>query len=57
VIYLLKYHKNPQVLRRRSIEKKKREKVLKKGGKEKKEKRGRKRKAPESLQIKGKSIF
>jgi hypothetical protein len=40
VIFLLKYHQNPQVLKRRSIEKK-REKVLKK---EKKRKRERKRK-------------
>jgi hypothetical protein len=40
VIFLLKYHKTPQVVKRRSIEK--REKVLKK----EKGKRGRKRKAP-----------
>jgi hypothetical protein len=47
VIFLLKYHHNPHVPKRRSIEKN-REKVLKKE-KEKKEKE----KLPESLQIKG----
>jgi hypothetical protein len=51
VIFLLKYHHNPHVPKRRSIEKN-REKVLKKE-KEKKEKE----KLPESLQIKGKSVF
>jgi hypothetical protein len=40
VIFLLKYHQNPQVLKRQSI-KKEREKLLKK-----ERKRGRKRKAP-----------
>jgi hypothetical protein len=43
VIFLLKYHQNPQVLKRQSIENKKREKVLKK----KKKKRRRKRKEKE----------
>jgi hypothetical protein len=51
VIFLLKYHQNPQVLKRRNIEKK-REKVLKK-----REKKEEKEKLQESLQIKGKSIF
>jgi hypothetical protein len=51
VIFLLKYHQNPQVLKRRSIEKREK-KVLKK-----KEQRKGKRKLQESLQIKGKSIF
>jgi hypothetical protein len=53
VIFLLKYHQNPQVLKRWSIEKK-RENVLKK---EKKEKKEKKRKKKEKLQIKGKSIL
>jgi hypothetical protein len=52
VIFLLKYHQNPHVLKRRSTEKK-RENVLKK---EKKKEKG-KEKLQESLQIKGKSIF
>jgi hypothetical protein len=41
VIFLLKYHKNPQVLKRRSIEKMK-EKVLRKEKKEKERERKRK---------------
>jgi hypothetical protein len=55
VIILLKYHQNPQVLKRWSI--KKREKVLKKGKERKKEKAEEKEKLQDSLQIKGKSIF
>jgi hypothetical protein len=51
VIFLLKYHQNPQVLKRRSIEKK-REKVLKKEKKEKERKR-KKRKKKKSF----KSLF
>jgi hypothetical protein len=51
VIFPLKYHQNPYVLKRRSTEKK-RENVLKKREKEK-----GKEKLQESLQIKGKSIF
>jgi hypothetical protein len=51
VIFLLKYQQNPQVLKRRSIEKK-REKSIQK--KKKKEKRGRKRKAPRVSSNKGK---
>jgi hypothetical protein len=47
VIFLLKYHQNPQVLKRWSIEKK-REDVLKKEKKEEEK---------EKLQIKGKSIL
>jgi hypothetical protein len=54
VIFLLKYQQNPQVLKRRSIEKKER-KVFKKRRKRKKEEE--KEKLQESLQIKGKSIF
>jgi hypothetical protein len=58
VIFLLKYHQNTQVLKRRSIEKKEREKVLKKRKRQReKEKRGRKKKLQQSLQTKGKSIF
>jgi hypothetical protein len=45
VIFLLKYHQNPQVLKRRSIEK-----VLKKI---EKGRRGRKRKAPRDSSNKG----
>jgi hypothetical protein len=51
VIFLLKYHQNPQVLKRRIIEKK-REKVLKKEKKEKERKR-KKRKKKKSF----KSLF
>jgi hypothetical protein len=51
VTFLLYYHQNPQVLKRRSIEKK-REKVL-----EKEKKEEEKEKLWESLQIKGKPIF
>jgi hypothetical protein len=53
VIFLLKYHQNPHVPKRRSIEKN-REKVLKK---EKEKEKKEKEKLPESLQIKGKSVF
>jgi hypothetical protein len=49
VIFLIKYHQKPQVLKRRSIEKREK-KVLKK---EKKKKRGRKRKAPRVSSNKG----
>jgi hypothetical protein len=59
VIFLLKYHQNPQVLKRRFIEKR-REKILKKRKKEKERKRNKrkkKEKLQESLQIKGKLIF
>jgi hypothetical protein len=53
VIFLLKYHQNPQETEHR---KKKRENILKK--REKEEKEGKeKEKLQESLQIKGKSIF
>jgi hypothetical protein len=55
VIFLLKYHQNLQVLKRRSIEKK-REKILKKEKereRKKKGKRGRKRKAPRVSSNKG----
>jgi hypothetical protein len=55
VIFLLKYHQNPQVLKRRSIEKK-REKILKKEKereRKKKGKRGRKKKAPRVSSNKG----
>jgi hypothetical protein len=46
VIFLLKYHQNPQVLKKRSIEKK-REKLFKKKKKEKeKRKKEKERKAP-----------
>jgi hypothetical protein len=55
VIFLLKYHQNPQVLNKRSIEKK-RENVLKEKKRERK-KKGKRKKLQESLQIKGKSIF
>jgi hypothetical protein len=51
VVFLLKYHQNLQVLKRRSIEKK-REKVLKKEKKEKERKR--KRQAPRVSSNKGK---
>jgi hypothetical protein len=56
VIFLLKYHQNPQETEHR---KKKRENILKKREKEEKEeKEGKeKEKLQESLQIKGKSIF
>jgi hypothetical protein len=58
VNFLLKYHQNLQVLKRRSIGKK-REKVLKKRKKEKREKgrKEEKEKLQKSLQIKRKSIF
>jgi hypothetical protein len=49
VIFLLKYHQNPQVLKRRSIEKKEREKVLKKEKKKEKEKKRKKKKGSKSL--------
>jgi hypothetical protein len=54
VIFLLKYHQSPQVLKRRSI-KKERKSIEKKRKKKKKEKgkRGRKRKAPRFSSIKG----
>jgi hypothetical protein len=52
VIFLLKYHQNPQVLNKRSIEKKR--KCIEREKRRKKEKR---KKLQESLQIKGKSIF
>jgi hypothetical protein len=58
VIFLLKYHKNPQVLKRQSIEK--REKNIekeKKRKRKKKEKEVEKEKLQESLQKKGRSIF
>jgi hypothetical protein len=53
VIFLLKYHQNPQLLKRWSIEKKESKSIEKreKGKKEGKEK------LQESPQIKGKSIF
>jgi hypothetical protein len=51
VIFLLKYHQNPQVLKRQSIKKEKKRK------RKKKEKEEEKEKLQESLQIKGKSIF
>jgi hypothetical protein len=51
VNFLLRYHQNPQVLKRRGIDKK-REKNI-----EKEEKRGRKRKTPSVSSNKGKSIF
>jgi hypothetical protein len=53
VIFLLKYHQNPQVLKRRGIAKK-REKVFKKKKEKKEKKRGRKRKAPIVSSNKGK---
>jgi hypothetical protein len=53
VIFLLKYHQNPQVLKRQSIEKRERKSIEKKRKKKKKEKE----KLQESLQIKRKSIF
>jgi hypothetical protein len=52
VIFLLKYHQNPQVLKRWSIDKKKRKNIEKEKKKEK-EKRGRKRKAPRVSSNKG----
>jgi hypothetical protein len=58
VIFLLKYHQNPQVLKRRCIEKKRKSIEKRKNEKMKKEKKEEeKEKFPESLQIKGKSIF
>jgi hypothetical protein len=50
VIFLVKYHQNPQVLKRLSIEKKEKKYW-------KREKKKKKEKLQESLQIKGKSIF
>jgi hypothetical protein len=47
VIFLLKYHQNPQVLKRQSIEKREKKKKKEKG------KRGRKRKAPRVSSNKG----
>jgi hypothetical protein len=58
VIFLLKYHQNPQVLKRWIIEK--REKNIEKREKEKERKRNKRKKKEklhESLQIKGKLIF
>jgi hypothetical protein len=52
VIFLLKYHQTPQVLKRWSIEKK-REKILKKRRKKKKERKRKKRKKKKS----SKSLF
>jgi hypothetical protein len=52
VIFLLKYHQNPQVLKRQSIKRRER-KIIEK----KKEKEEEKEKHQESFQIKGKSIF
>jgi hypothetical protein len=52
VIFLLKYHQNPQVLKRQSIKQRER-KIIEK----KKEKEEEKEKHQESFQIKGKSIF
>jgi hypothetical protein len=59
VIFLLKYHQNPEVLKRWSIEKKERKNIEKKDKRKrkKKEKEEEKEKFQESLQIKGKSIF
>jgi hypothetical protein len=55
VIFLLKYHQNPEVLKRWSIEKKERKSIEKKRQKKKKGKgkRGRKRKAPRVSSNKG----
>jgi hypothetical protein len=60
VICLLKYHQNPHVPKRRSIEKKERksiERKREKKEKERKRKKRKKKKSSKSLQIKGKSIF
>jgi hypothetical protein len=56
VIFLIKYHQNSQVLKRRSIQKIER-KSIKERKRKKKEKEEEKEKLQESLQIKGKSIF
>jgi hypothetical protein len=56
VIFLLKYHKTPQVVKRRSIEKRER-KSIKERKRKKKEKEEEKEKLQESLQIKWKSTF
>jgi hypothetical protein len=49
VSFLLKYHQNPQVLKKWSIEKREREKLLKKEKREKKEKKRKKKKSFKSL--------
>jgi hypothetical protein len=49
VSFLLKYHQNPQVLKKWSIEKREREKLLKKEKREKKEKKRKKKKSSKSL--------
>jgi hypothetical protein len=55
VIFLLKYQQNPQVLKRRRIEKRERKSIKKeKEKREKKEKKEEKEKLQESLQIRGK---
>jgi hypothetical protein len=54
VTFLLYYHQNPQVLKRRSIEKREK-KYWKRRKKRKKEKRGRKRKALGVSSNKGKA--
>jgi hypothetical protein len=55
VIFILKYHQNPKVLKRQSIEQKERETIEKreKGKKKEKGKIGRKRKAPRVSSNKG----
>jgi hypothetical protein len=55
VIFLLKYHQSPQVLKRRSIEKEKEKKYWKK--RKKKKGKEEEKKLQGSLQIKEKSIF
>jgi hypothetical protein len=53
VIFLLKYHQNPQVLKRQSIENKKREKYWKKRKRKEEERERKKRKKKKS----SKSLF
>jgi hypothetical protein len=56
VIFSLKYHQNPHVLKRRSMEKEREKSIEKREIKKKKKEEG-KEKLQKSLQIKGKSIF
>jgi hypothetical protein len=56
MIFLLKYHQKPQVLKRRSIEKK-REKVLKKERKKKEKKEKREKRKKRGRKKSSKSLF
>jgi hypothetical protein len=49
VIFLLKYQQNPQVLKRRRIEKRKRKSIKKEKEKERKKKKRKKKKSSKSL--------